>query len=146
MQCSRADVGIGSGLNWALTNPKCPDCCHIYHNIQETNCTGNTEEAVFVRSVHLFGCVSLEAASARGMLPMFWTGYCGGYSWWASVTCSHSQGMSPDVLCCGTAEILQLPGFLESLVLPFLDFPIHKVKAGGLQLWCVGKKPSPVRC
>lgn len=46
MQCSRADVVIGSGVKRALTKPEFPDCCRIYHNIQETNCRGNSEEAV----------------------------------------------------------------------------------------------------
>lgn len=54
------------------------------------------------------------------------------------MTRSHSQGSSPDfrlqlsfplglLSCCGSVEILQLPGFPESLVPPFLVFPIHKV-------------------
>lgn len=104
-----------------------------YHT-QEAHCTEKTEEVVL--SVHLFGSVSLEAASAQRMLPMFWTGYCGGYSCWASVTRSHSQGSGPNdfssrsslgpLSCCGSTEVLQLSGFPESLVLPFLDFPIHK--------------------
>lgn len=45
----------------------------------------------FLRSVHLFGWVSWTPASIWGMLPMFWSGYCGGFSWWASVV----QGQQP---------------------------------------------------
>lgn len=66
-------------------------------------------------------------------------GYCGGCSWWASVTRSRSQGLSPDVHCCGTVERLQLPGFPESLLPPFIDFSNTQSKPGELQLWCFGK-------
>lgn len=93
-----------------------------------------------VRSVHLFGSVSPEAAAAQGMLPMFWTGYCGGYSWWASVTRSHSQGTSPDVHWLlwhgGDTPAPRFPR-TSAAAIPWLSNT--QSKPGELQLWCVGK-------
>lgn len=67
---------------------------------------------------------------------MFWTGYCGGYSWWASVTRSRSQGSSPDDLSSRSPSVFSAAVSRRrysssqvslSLVPPFLDFPKHKV-------------------
>lgn len=112
-------------LRGALRTQKCSEFFSYLPQYAGNQLRRKDWRGCFVRSVHLFGSVSLEAASAQGMLPMFWTGYCGGYSWWASVTRFHSQGSSPDDL--GSPSTWILAGFPESLVPPFPNFPIHKV-------------------
>lgn len=122
-------------LKEALRTQKCPEFFSYLPQFAGNQLHRKDWRGCFVRSVHLFGSVSLEAASAQGMLPMFWTGYCGGYSWWASVTRFHSQGSCPDDFGSPSPQILA--AFPESLALPFPDFPIHKLEE--LQLCCFGK-------
>lgn len=133
-QSNTTDIRMSPVVKGALSLPTCLVSCIIYQIYTANQLHRKRWRGYFLRSVHLFGSVSLETASAQGMLPMFWTGYCGGYSWWASVTCSHSQGSSPERFgphspqsYISVAKILQVPDFPESLVLPFLVFPIHKV-------------------
>lgn len=91
-------------------------------------------------SVHLFGWLSLKAAPAWGVLPVFRTGDHGGDSWGASVSESllfsgwlsrRLQLWPPlsllgNTLLCGTVEALHLPGFSQESSATFPQFPINK--------------------
>lgn len=89
-----------------------------------------------VKSVYLFGFVSLEASSAQGMLPMFWTGCCGDYSWWGSVARSlipRKAVQSALIPLSGDAPTCRF-SWQPMATIPWLSNTQRK--PGELQLWC----------
>ena len=128
---------MGSGVNWALWKPPISRFLPFLPQYRGNQLHRKHWRGCFLRSVHLFGSVSPKAFSAQGMLPMFWTGYCGSYSWWASVICSHSQGSGPDDFsprCLCLRSLLHrcsgetpAPRFPWESWAAIPDFPIHTV-------------------
>lgn len=124
-------------MKWALRTPKCPDSCHIYHNIQETNYSGSTEEAVLWEVSICLDLFLWRLLQFRECYQCFGqdtvVAIVGEPQWLALIPRAAVQTTSalvfPSVCsvahCCGTAEILQLPGFPENP--EFLVILIHKV-------------------
>lgn len=117
-------------------NLKMLDSSSIWCNIKETSSKRNCDDGVLWQ---VSICLDLFLKSfSSGNNTVFWTGYSNSFdSWWGSVACSPSQGSCPDYSTCSRqpaqshAAVGQWRYYSSqvslSLVLPFLNLPMHKV-------------------